>query len=144
MKVILPLATLLAMTISWFSQASNSPAASPSEILTCGASCLSYLKSIFETKGTVETGSTYSEAKCQTVRLEKSTTFNVGSKFIDALGGGRGLINARITLRCVPYSGRDPVLLVRNFTIDADMHICERTTLQGRVNNSTCPNLLQN
>ncbi len=144
MKVILPFVTLLALSISCFSQASIGPEGTPQEVLTCGTNCSNYLKSIFETKGAVEAGSTYSEVKCQTLRLDKSMPFNVGSKFADAIGAGRGLINARITMRCVPYSGRDPVIIVRNFTIDADMHICERANLKGKVNQNVCPNLIQN
>jgi len=97
-------------------------------IATCDARCVRYLTKAFEAQATASTGATYSAVRCNTTRLRRWPTYNVGPRFQGTWGDGQGLIDAQITIRCVPYSGRDPVLVVRDFTFDSRLNFRERNT----------------
>lgn len=96
-------------------------------IATCDARCVRYLTTTFEAQATNTTGATYSAVKCSTTRLRRWATYNVGPRYKGTWGDGQGLIDAQITIRCVPYTGRDPVLVVRDFTFDSRLNIREKT-----------------
>lgn len=103
-----------------------------SEVATCDSNCVRHLTETFEAQVKADTSLTYSAGRCKTVRLRRWPTYNVGSQYEGTFGDGQGLIDARIWIRCVPYSGRDPVLVIRNFTFDSNLHIQEHGPKMGR------------
>jgi hypothetical protein len=121
------LASLILVTAVFVGLPSNESFALP-EAATCDANCVRLLTSTFEAQASVAVAAQYSSVDCKTIRLRRWPTYNIGQKYTHSFGNGAGIIDARITIRCTPFSGRDPILYVRDFTFDRNLNIRERAS----------------